>query len=186
MEDEQIIDLYWARSENAISETANKYGSHCRAIAFNILRSDQDAEECLNDTYLRAWDAMPPERPRHLSAFLGRITRNLSLDRYKQNTAAKRGRGQTALALDELSACIPGEESVGEALDLMALTASLERFLYAQPRLKRDVFIRRYWYLSPIKEIARDYGMSQSKTASMLHRTRIHLKAHLEEEGVIQ
>ncbi len=186
MDDEHIIDLYWARSENAITETAAKFGSYCRVIAFNILHSDQDAEECLNDTYLRAWDAMPPQRPVYLAAFLGRITRNISLDRYKRNATKKRGRGQTALALDELSDCLPAKESVEQALDDMALTESLERFLYATPKMKRDVFIRRYWYLSPIKEIARDYGMSQSQVASMLHRTRIQLKAHLEKEGMIQ
>lgn len=185
MEDEQIIGLYWSRSERAIAETANKYGGCCRAIAYNILHDDRDAEECLNDTYLRAWGAMPTQRPNCLAAFLGRITRNLSLDRYQRSAAKKRGRGQTILALEELAGCVPGEDSVEGAFDERALVESLEQFLLALPRLKREVFIRRYWYLSSIRDIAGDYGMSESKTASMLHRTRIQLKAHLKEEGVL-
>lgn len=185
MDDGQIIDLYWARSENAIRETANKYGQYCRTIAYNILHNHEDAEECLSDTYLKAWGAMPPQRPRHLAAFLGRITRNLSLDRYKKITAQKRGLRQTALALSELGDCIPGDNSADQALDERALVESIEKFLYSCPKPKRDVFIRRYWYLSSIKEIAGDYGMGESKTASMLQRTRNQLKTHLREEGII-
>lgn len=185
MEDEQIIGLYWSRSEQAIAETANKYSGYCHAIAYGILHSEQDAEECLNDTYLKAWGAMPPRRPDCLAAFLGKITRNLSLDRYEKNAAAKRGGGQTALALEELMDCVPAEGGVERAFDETALTESLEKFLRSVPRLKRDVFVRRYWYLSSIREIADQYGMSESKTASMLHRIRTKLKAYLEEEGVL-
>ncbi|MGI6687312.1 MAG: RNA polymerase sigma factor [Christensenellales bacterium] len=185
MEDDQIIDLYWARSECAIAETENKYGRYCHTIAYNILRNDQDAEECLNDTYIKAWDVMPPQRPNHLAAFLGRITRNLSLDRYRMNRAGKRIPGQIPLVLSELEDCIPAEESVEKIIDDMALTESLERFLYALPRLKRNIFIRRYWYLSSIKEIAHAYGMSESKTISMLHRLRLQLKTHLREDNIL-
>lgn len=185
MEDDQIIDLYWARSERAIAETENKYGRYCHTIAYNILRNDQDAEECLNDTYIKAWNVMPPQRPNHLAAFLGRITRNLSLDRYRMNRAGKRAPGQLPLVLSELEDCIPAEESVEKIIDDMALTESLERFLYALPRLKRNIFIRRYWYLSSIKEIAQGYGMSESKTTSMLHRLRLQLKTHLREDNIL-
>lgn len=185
MEDDQIIDLYWARSERAIAETENKYGRYCHTIAYNILRNDQDAEECLNDTYIKAWNVMPPQRPNHLAAFLGRITRNLSLDRYRMNRAGKRAPGQLPLVLSELEDCIPAEESVEKIIDDMALTESLERFLYALPRLKRNIFIRRYWYLSSIKEIAQAYGMSESKTTSMLHRLRLQLKTHLREDNIL-
>lgn len=185
MEDDQIIDLYWARSERAIAETENKYGRYCHTIAYNILRNDQDAEECLNDTYIKAWDVMPPQRPNHLAAFLGRITRNLSLDRYRMNRAGKRAPGQLPLVLSELEDCIPAEESVEKIINDMVLTESLERFLYALPRLKRNIFIRRYWYLSSIKEIAQAYGMSESKTTSMLHRLRLQLKTHLREDNIL-
>ncbi|MGI6696368.1 MAG: RNA polymerase sigma factor [Christensenellales bacterium] len=185
MEDDQIIDLYWARSERAIAETENKYGRYCHTIAYNILRNDQDAEECLNDTYIKAWNVMPPQRPNHLAAFLGRITRNLSLDRYRMNRAGKRAPGQLPLVLSELEDCIPAEESVEKIINDMVLTESLERFLYALPRLKRNIFIRRYWYLSSIKEIAQAYGMSESKTTSMLHRLRLQLKTHLREDNIL-
>lgn len=185
MDDGQIIELYWARSEKAIEETAARYSRYCHSIAMGILHNQQDAEECVNDTYLRAWDAIPPQRPRHLAAFLGRITRNLALDLYQRYSAKKRGMGQAALALSELNDCIPSPGNVEQEVSEQALTRSIEQFLFASPKLKRDVFILRYWHLMPIREIAKTYGISQSKTASMLHRTRQQLKTHLMEEGVL-
>ena len=153
MEDSQIVDLYWARSEKAISETADKYGGYCYSIAFNILHSHEDCEECVNDTYLKAWNAMPEARPDRLRAFLGRITRNLSLKRWEEAHAQKRGAGQLPLALDELQACIPEGESPDRMVDDMALADLLNRFLASMSAEKRKIFMRRYWYFSPITDI---------------------------------
>lgn len=184
MDDSRIIELYWERSEAAITETSLKYGAYCRCIAYGILNNKEDAEECLNDTYLKAWNAMPPHRPNRLSAFLGKITRNLALDRFRQYNAAKRGAGQTALVLSELEACIPVSDPVVQAADEMILIESINQFLYGLPKIKRKVFMLRYWYVVSIKEIALQTGMSSGRTASMLFRLRNELKIHLEKEGI--
>lgn len=185
MNDDEILDLYWNRSENAIAATAEKYGNYCRTISYNILHNDEDAMECVNDTYLGAWKSIPPHRPERLGAFLGKITRNLSLNRFKEYTAQKRGMGQTHLVLSELSECIPSTDNVEQTVEEMLLVNSIEQFLYALPQQKRNIFIRRYWYLSPIKDIAGVYGMSESKLTSLLFRMRKELKEHLEKEGII-
>ena len=184
MEDEQIIKLYWARSEDAITQTARKYGSYCHTIAYNILHNNEDSEECVNDTYLKAWSSLPPHRPGRLSAFLGKITRNLSLDRYRHYTAEKRGAGQPVLALEELSGCVPDTDGMERILDEMELVALLNRFLASLPLESRKCFMRRYWYFSPISEIARDYGMSESKVKMSLLRSRNKLREMMEKEGV--
>ncbi len=185
MEDREIIGLYWERSEEAISATAEKYGGYCRAVACNILRNDADAEECVNDAYLGAWNAIPPGRPDNLAAFLGKLTRNSALNRWKQQKAKKRGAGQAELALSELEECVPAVVSVEQSVEDGVLTAALNRFLYAQTQPKRNIFTRRYWYLSPIRDIAKEYGMSQSKVKSMLFRMRKELKATLEKEDFL-
>lgn len=185
MNDKQIIELYWARSEAAISETANKYGKYCHAIAFNILYNNEDSEECVNDTYTRAWGAIPPKRPNRLSTFLGKITRNLALNRYEKYTAEKRGFGQIPLALDELQDCIPAIGSVEQNIEDTALIEILDHFLGTLSVETRKVFMRRYWYLSPIKEIAEDYGFSESKVKMTLLRARNMLKQILEKEGIM-
>lgn len=184
MKDDEIITLYWERDEKAISATAARYGSYCHSISYNILHNTEDAQECVNDTWLGAWKSMPPHRPNRLSVYLGKITRNLSLNRLKHYTAEKRGLGQAELALSELEECIPAGSDVEQAVEEMALTQSINRFLYAQPRQKRNIFIRRYWYLYPIRDIAQAYGMSESKVASMLFRMRNELKSHLEKEDI--
>ena len=142
MEDSQIIDLYWARLEQAIQETDTKYGGYCRAIAHNILKSMEDSEECVSDTWLRAWNAMPPQRPSVLSAFLGRITRNLSLDRYKAARAEKRGGSSFPAALDELSECVPAGGSVEQTMDERELGQAIDRFLRTIPEKQCSLFLR--------------------------------------------
>ena len=184
MEDKQIVDLYWARSEKAISETADKYGRYCNTIAYNILHSNEDSEECVNDTYLHAWNAMPDQRPNKLSAFLGRITRNLSLKRWEKYTAKKRGAGQVSLALDELQECIPATNQTDSVADDIVLTDVLNRFLASLTAEKRNIFMRRYWYLSPVAEIASDLAISESKVKMSLLRSRNELKQLLEKEGI--
>lgn len=184
MEDGQIIELFWNRSESAIVETAQKYGRYCHTIAFNILHSREDSEECVNDTYLNAWRTMPPHRPNRLSTFLGKITRNLSLKRWEGYNAEKRRAGQTALALDELSECIPSPGSVERTVDDLALAEVFDCFLAALPQEQRRIFMRRYWYLESIKEIAGVYGFSESKVKMSLLRSREALKHVLEKEGI--
>ncbi len=184
MKDNEIIELYWERNETAITASAEKYGGYCHTISYNILHSNEDAEECVNDTWFGAWKSLPPQRPNRLSTYLGKITRNLSLDRFKQYNAAKRGNGQTELVLTELEDCIPAETDVEQSVDEMFLVESINQFLYAQSERKRNIFIRRYWYLYPIRDIAQTYGMSESKTASLLFRMRNELKVHLEKEGI--
>ena len=148
MEDTQIVDLYWARSEKAISETSDKYGRYCYSIAYNILHSDEDSEECVNDTYLNAWNAMPDQRPGKLRVFLGRITRNLSLKRWEKYAAEKRGAGQVTLVLDELQDCIPATNNTDHIVDDIVLADVLNRFLASLTAEKRKIFMRRYWYLA--------------------------------------
>lgn len=186
MEDEKIVELYWERAQEAISQTASKYGRYCRTIAFNILYNENDTEECVNDTYLSAWNSMPPQRPTILRAFLGRLTRNLSLNRYKQLTAERRGKGQVPLALNELQECIPASGSTESVVDEIVLTQLLERFLESLSAEQRKIFMRRYWYLSPIKEIAADFGMGESKVKMSLLRSRKELRRLLEQEGMTE
>lgn len=183
MEDYKIVELYFERSETAISETQKKYGKYCHVIAYNVLSSELDAEECVNDTYLRAWQSIPPEQPRILKSFLGRITRNLALDRYDRAKAAKRG-GNVDVALEELEECIPSIEDGRDMSDDMAMKEAINRFLASIPRRTRIVFLRRYWYLSSIADIAEDLGLSESNVKVLLMRTRKKFKEHLEKEGI--
>lgn len=184
MDDKQIIELYCSRSETAISETAVKYGNYCHTIAYNILHSREDSEECVNDTYFRVWNAIPPERPNKLSVFLGRITRNLSLDRFEKSTAAKRGGGQLPLALEELGECVSTGHPEEQAVDALVLSQALNQFLEALGPEQRKIFLRRYWYFSSIREIARDFHLSESKVKMTLMRARNQLRQHLEQEGI--
>lgn len=184
MEDSQIIDLYLARSEHAISETASKYGKYCSYIAYNILHNAEDSEECVNDTYMKAWGIIPPHRPNCLSAFLGKITRNLALDRYKHHAAAKRGFNRVQLALEELEECLPTSGNVEQIVGDMALTELLNAFLDGLSPEARKLFMRRYWYFSTIKEIASYYAMSEGKVKMSLLRSRNELKRLFEKEGI--
>jgi len=185
MDDSKIIDLYFKRSEDAIAMTSEKYGKYCYRIAYNILNDREDTAESVNDTYLGAWNAMPPQRPAYLSAFLGRITRNLALQRYEKMNAAKRGSGQIPLALHELEACIPVKNHVEQVVDQLALTEILNVFLEGLSAETRKVFMRRYWFLWSVKEIAAEYGISESKVKVTLHRTRRRLRTLLEKEGIM-
>ena len=184
MKDNEIINLYWSRDEAAITATADTYENYCYTIAYNILCNNEDAEECVNDTWLNAWKSIPPHRPNRLSTYLGKITRNLSLDRYKLLTAQKRGMGQVELALSELEGCVPAQTDMEQIADEMVLVDAIETFLRSQPRTERNIFIGRYWYLYSIRDLAGAYRMSESKVMSLLHRMRSKLKLHLEKEGI--
>ncbi len=185
MDDGRIIELYMERSEQAISETAKKYGRYCHYIARSILKSDEDAKECVNDTYLRAWNSIPPKHPNRLQTFLGKITRNLSLNRWEKLSAEKRGGGQVLLALEELAECIPAQNDTGQIAEDMVIKDVLDRFLGGLPEEARKIFVRRYWYMSSVREISEEYGLSESKTAVVLFRTREKLRTVLEEEGIV-
>lgn len=183
MDDIQIVQLYWDRDEQAIPATSDKYGAYCGSIAKNILGNQEDAEECVNDTYFSAWNAMPPHRPNILSTFLGKITRNLSFNRYKHNTADKRGGGELPAVLEELSDLVSGKDDVGRALDQKELTKAIDTFLERLPPEKRSIFISRYWYTDSISEIAARHGMNHGAVSMTLRRLRLKLRGYLLERG---
>lgn len=183
MEDEKIVELYWQRSESAIAETQRKYGRYCFSIARNILPYREDAQECVNDTYLAAWNAIPPSKPNILSSFLGKLTRRISIDRWRNLSAGKRGGGTVALALDELAECIPGSSDPAAEVEAKELAQSIDRFLDTLPFTERKVFLMRYFELAGMKDIGAQLNISDSKVKSMLHRTRAKLRVHLEKEG---
>ena len=183
MDDKGIIDLYFDRSEKAISETAVKYGKYCFSIAFNILTDKEDSEESVNDTWLAAWNNIPPRVPAILSTFLGKITRNISLNRWKSLRAYKRGGGEVTLALEELEGCVSGGENPEAQLEQKELLRAVNRFLAGLPEMERKVFVCRYWYLDSVPHIAQKLGWTPSRVTSMLHRTRGKLRRQLDKEG---
>ncbi len=183
MEDERIVQLYWDRDEGAIPATAEKYGRYCGTVAGNILPSAQDVEECVNDTWLHAWNAMPPHRPQLLPAFLAKLTRNLAFNRWKRERAQKRGGGEVALALDELAECVSGRDSVEAELDRGELTAAIDDFLAALSGQQRREFLLRYWYAEPIAAVARREGRPETAVTKSLSRTRQKLRDYLTERG---
>ena len=184
MEDREIVDLYWQRSDRAISETEQKYGRYCRTIAMNICGAKEDAEECVNDTWFRAWNCMPSERPTVLSAFLGRITRNLAINTIKAKNRIKRGGGEASLALEELSECISDGRSPENVLEEKELEKLIGRFTADLKEGDRMIFVLRYWYLVPVADIAEKLQCSQGKVKSSLFRTRKKLRETLQEEGL--
>lgn len=183
MDDAAIIDLYWARDSRAIGETGIKYGVYLTSIAMNLLGLPEDAEECVSDTYLAAWNAMPPERPGILRAFLGKITRNLALDRLKRLRAKKRGGGEPEAIFDELSEIIPGGDCPEAELDRKELLRDIEAFLRAEPPRARNIFLRRYWYADSVAAIALRYGLRENAVSAQLMRTRNKLRKYLTERG---
>lgn len=182
MQDHEIVGLYWARNEDAITQTGVKYGSYCRKIAMNIVDNKEDSEECLSDTYLSAWNSMPEERPDMLAPYLAAITRNHALTLYRKTHSLKRGAGQTALALDELLE-VAGPSSTEEMADMSLLSEHINRFLTGLDKSDRIVFVRRYFYVDPLSDIADRLSMSESAVKSLLFRLRQKLKAYLIQEG---
>lgn len=183
MEDQGIIALFFKRSEQAIEETDKKYGGYCYSIAYNILSNREDSEESVSDTYLAAWNTIPPRRPNFLNAFLAKMTRHISIDRWRKRSAQKRGGGEIILALDELEECVD-RSNVETELAKKELTRVLNAFLSSLPETERNVFLCRYWYLESSQEIAEHSGFSQTKVRSMLHRIRGRLDTYLEKEGL--
>lgn len=183
MDDKEIIELYWERDEGAIKETSLKYGKLCTYIANNILSNYEDSEECVNDTWLAVWNAIPTQRPERFSAFVSKITRNLALKKYEYISAAKRNRSAVT-SLDELGECISGEDSIESEIEKKHIENAISEFLWKQKVEKRNIFIRRYWYFDSIDSICIQTGFSKSKVKSMLYAMRQKLRKHLESEGI--
>jgi RNA polymerase sigma-70 factor (ECF subfamily) len=184
MKDIDIVKLYFERSEIAIGETIEKYGKYLFSIAKNILSNNQDSEECVSDTYMKAWNSIPPQVPQNLSTYLGRITRNNAINRYNLYSANKRGGNGFDAIFSELELCIPSDFSVDYVMDEKLLVELIDDFLNSVSDLKRNVFIRRYWYCESISKIAEDFSVSESKVTSILYRMRIKLREKLEKEGI--
>ena len=184
MEDTKIIELYFNRIETAITETAEKYGHFLYTISMNILRNHEDAEECVNDTYLRTWNSIPPTRPQVFKSYLGAITRNLSLDCYKRRFAEKRAAGEFTALLSELEECITSGTTPETELENWEIATHISNFLQGLPEEKRLLFLRRYYYCDDIKTLAKKFGYSESKVKSTLFALRKKLKNHLEKEGI--
>ncbi len=183
MDDETIINLYWARDERAIAETSSKYGGLCNHIAGNILSSREDREECISDTYLAVWNAIPDKHPNRFSVFISRIVRNLALKKYEYISAAKRNPSAVA-SLDELDDCVSGTDSIESEIEERHIENAINQFLWHLDEEKRNIFIRRYWYLDSIEAICKCTGFSRSKVNSMLYEMRRKLRLYLESEGV--
>ena len=184
LEDSKIVELYWQRSEQAVPETAAKYGSYCRTIAYSILGDAEDAEECVNDTYLKAWNSMPTNRPSQLAPYLGKLSRWISLTRLRERSSLRRGGGELPLVLDELAEVVDSGENVQKTVELRELTEAVRRFLAGIDETEAQVFLARCWYMASIAEIAEKFGFTVSKVNSMLHRTRQKLQRYLKEEGL--
>ncbi len=184
MEDEAIIGLYWARDEGAIAASDEKYGRLCRKLSLDILDSREDAEECVNDTWRRAWDTIPPQRPGSLRAYLARIARNLSIDRWRARRAEKRGGGLDAL-LEELEDCLPAAPSAEEAAEARETAQAIDRWLDGLSPADRTAFLRRYWYGQRVDRVAKQAGCSPNSMAKRLGRLRDGLRRALEQEGIV-
>lgn len=184
MEDRAIIQLYVARQERAITETAAKYGGYCHRVAWNILGQLRDAEECVSDTWLRVWNTIPPQMPTRLKLYLARITRNLALNRWESAHVQKRGGGQLELVLEELEECVGAGDPADEVL-AKELETHLRRFLNRLPRRERELFVARYFFTQPVKAIAARYKLGENQCSAILSRTRKKLRTYLEQEDLL-
>lgn len=185
MQDSQIVALYWDRDEAAIDQTEKKYGQYLTTIANNILSDREDSMESVNDTYLAAWDSMPPHKPQVLSTYLGKLTRRISIDLLRRKTSQKRGGSEYTLSLQELEECISGGNTTEQALDVQLLSQAIETYLRSVSQEARNVFLCRYYYLDPVKKIAAYCRISESKAKILLYRTRQGLLEHLRKEGFV-
>lgn len=185
MEDSKIIALFFERNEDAIRHARDKYGKYCLTIAFNILKNREDSEEVLSDVLFKAWNSIPPAHPNRLSVYLGKAVRNTALNKYESINAKKRGSGEIPVIADELCEIIPSSSSTEDILDEKTFTELINRFLEKCSKEARIIFVKRYWYLMPIKEICKELGIGESKTKMILMRTRNELKGFLETEGFL-
>lgn len=185
MEDSRIVELYWQKNTDAIKETDRKYGAYCFTVANNILHNKEDSEECVNDTYLRAWNAIPPQKPKKLRMFLAKITRNLSINRFHARSAEKRGGCEIILVLDELAECIADETDVASEYEAKVLGQCIRNFVRKLPDREGNIFVRRYFFSEPVVQIAEKYGLTENNVHVILSRTRAKLKNKLQKEGIL-
>ncbi len=185
MDDKLIVELYWRKDSSAISETSQKYDAYCYTIADNILHNHEDSQECVNDTWLRVWDSIPPQRPSILRLFLAKITRSIAFNCYNARNAEKRGNGEIAAVLDELSECVSGRADVHSEYEATELGRSINRFVHSLSKRDGNVFMRRYFFNDSVSDIAVRYGLSENNVMVILSRTRKKLKKLLTEEGFI-
>lgn len=185
MRDDDIIALYWRRDSRAINESDARYGAYCHTVAHNILHCREDEEESVNDTWLAAWNSIPPTRPNSLKAYLGRICRAISISVYRARTAKKRGGGEVPLALEELSEYLPDSTNTERQVEMRELAAAISTFLHAQPQRNAVIFMARYWYVMPIDDIAARLNMNSATVKTILRRTRARLAKQLREEGYV-
>lgn len=185
MQDKDIVALYWERNEQAVKETEVAYGRYLLKIAYNILSNTEDSKEAVNDTYVKAWHSMPPQKPMVLSTYLGKLTRETSIDRVRSRTRQKRGGSQYLLSLEELGDFAKDDDTVAETAELRAVAETIGAFLQTLPPITRHIFVGRYFFLDSVREIARYCGVSEAKVKTDLHRTRTALKTHLEKEGLL-
>lgn len=183
MNDNEIIRLYFDRNDKAITETSIKYKSYCMTVAVNILGNSSDAEECLNDALHKVWNSIPPNCPENLRTYIGKIIRNLSFDRFRESTAKKRGKGETTAILDELSEIVSGKSSPETEIDRKELVKEISGYLWSVSKEKRNIFVLRYWYSMPVREIAKKVGKSETNVSVILNRLRTSLKTYLGERG---
>lgn len=183
MEDQEIVQLFWERSESAVQEASRKFGSYCRSIANGILKNHEDSEDCVNEALMRVWEAIPPKKPSSLCAFIGRITKNIALDRIRHSESKKRGGGELALVYEELSEIVPDGASVEDELERKEMMSAVSSFLRKSSDTNRRAFVLRYWYCRSVKDIAAELGIKEEHTYVILSRMRERLRDHLKKEG---
>lgn len=183
MEDHEIIQRFWERDETAVRESSQKFGSYCRSIARGILKNHEDSEDCLNEALMRAWEAIPPKKPSSLCTFLGRITKNIALDRLKRSSAEKRGGGELALVYDELAEIVSDGIGVEGTLERKEMMSAVSRFLRGSSEVNRRAFVLRYWYCRSVRDVAAELGLKEENTYVMLSRMREKLRNYLRKEG---
>ncbi len=185
MDDRLIVELFWQRDDHAIKKISQKYGNYCFAIAYNILHDREDSEECVNDTWLRVWNAIPPQRPAKLQMYLAKITRNISFDRFNSKKAEKRGGGELPFVLDELAECISGKSNVADEYEYKELVSVIRNYVAELPVQEGNVFLRRYFFTDTVAEIAKRYNLTENNVMVILSRVRKKLKCHLEKEELL-
>lgn len=184
VDDNSLVALFWARNERALAVTAAQYGGYCAQIAYNITKNREDTEECVNDSYLRVWNSIPTDRPQMFKPYIGKITRNLAISRYRRDHAKKRGEGARESVYEELADCIPGGFDTEKQLEDKEIAKAISTFLRTEKEEARILFVRRYWYAESIAKLSEDFGFSESKVKSALFRTRNALREYLEKEEI--
>lgn len=185
LDDDRLLELFRNRDERALSAVTEKYGRYCSSVAYGILKNREDAEECVNDAYLKLWESIPPNCPDNLKAYAARVTKNLALNLLKNDRTEKRGGGELAMVFEELSECVAGTDNVEKTVLEKELIEAVNKFLKTLPQKKRDIFVLRYWYTLSVTDIAKRYGCSENSVSVTINRTRKALTEFLRKRGMI-